>query len=128
MTVMAILQLRSNRKATGGRYKRPKVRRHHRMGSVPILSKLGTSKKKSLRVIGGNQKEKILSADKVNIYNPQTKKHQVVAIKSVASNTANRHFVRRNILTKGSVIETELGQAKITSRPGQNNVINAVLV
>ena len=46
---------------------------------------------------------------------------------SVAENKASRHFLRRNIITKGAVIETELGKAKVTSRPGQHGVINAVL-
>ena len=32
---------------------------------------------------------------------------------------ANRHYVRRNILTKGTVITTDKGNAVITSRPGQ---------
>ncbi|MEK6848627.1 MAG: 30S ribosomal protein S8e, partial [Nanoarchaeota archaeon] len=41
---------------------------------------------------------------------------------------ANRHFIRRNIMTKGSVIDTELGKARITSRPGQDGVVNAVLI
>ena len=36
--------------------------------------------------------------------------------------------VRRNILTKGAIIETDAGKAKITNRPGQEGTVNAVLV
>ena len=38
------------------------------------------------------------------------------------------HYMRRNILTKGAIIKTELGDARITNRPGQDGVINAILL
>jgi small subunit ribosomal protein S8e len=31
-------------------------------------------------------------------------------------------------MTRGAVVQTEIGLAKITSRPGQDGVVNAVLV
>jgi small subunit ribosomal protein S8e len=46
----------------------------------------------------------------------------------VVENPANPHYVRRNILTKGAIVETEFGKARIISRPGQHGVINGVLV
>lgn len=125
---MAILQLRSKRKSTGGRYKRPQVKRLSRLGGLPVLTKIGTLRKKSLRVAGANTKDKLLSADKANVFNPKTKKHEVAEIKTIAENPANRHFVRRNIVTKGSVIDTSIGKAKVTSRPGQNGFVDAVLL
>ncbi|HJJ40868.1 MAG TPA: 30S ribosomal protein S8e, partial [Methanocorpusculum sp.] len=33
-----------------------------------------------------------------------------------------------NLMTKGAVISTDLGKARIVSRPGQDGVINAVLI
>ena len=42
-------------------------------------------------------------------------------------NPANPNYVRRNLLTKGAIIKTELGNARILSRPGQDGTINAVL-
>jgi len=36
--------------------------------------------------------------------------------------------VRRNIITKGAVIKTEKGPARVTSRPGQHGIINAILL
>ncbi len=47
---------------------------------------------------------------------------------TVKENSANIHYVRRNIMNKGAIIDTKLGKAKITSRPGQNGVIQAVLL
>ena len=55
-------------------------------------------------------------------------KIEKLKITAVVENPANRHFVRRNIITKGTVIETEKGKARITSRPGQEGVINAILI
>ena len=49
-------------------------------------------------------------------------------IEIVTANPANRHYVRRNIMTKGTIIKTDKGDARVTSRPGQDGVINAVLI
>ena len=59
---------------------------------------------------------------------PKTNKVQVTDILNVVDNKANTHFVRRNIITKGAVVETSLGKAKVTSRPGQHGMVNGVLV
>jgi small subunit ribosomal protein S8e len=32
------------------------------------------------------------------------------------------------IVTKGCIVETELGKAKVTSRPSQHGIVNAILV
>ena len=64
----------------------------------------------------------------MNVVDPKTKSSKKVKIKTITENPANRNFVRRNIITKGAVIETELGKAKITGRPGQDAAINAVLL
>ncbi len=125
---MAILQLRSRRKASGGRYKRPTVKRLGRLGRLPVLTKLGSRKRKSIRVIGGNHKFKTLAENKVNVFDPKTKKHTVLDITSVVENPANRHYVRRNVLTKGAIVETKQGRVQLTSRPGQNVVLNGKLL
>ncbi|MGE0792938.1 MAG: 30S ribosomal protein S8e [Candidatus Woesearchaeota archaeon] len=125
---MAILKLRSNRKATGGRYKKPKVKRMARFGRLSTNPKIGETKSKTIKTIGGNVKNKLLMANKANVYDAKTKTYEVLDIKTAVENKANVQFVRRNILTKGTVIETAKGKAKITSRPGQNTVVNAVLV
>ena len=75
---------------------------------------------------GGIRKRALLSCDEVNVFDG--KKYHKVKIMNVVDNKANRHFVRRNIMTKGAVIKTEIGDAKITSRPGQEGAINAVLI
>ena len=47
---------------------------------------------------------------------------------SVVENISDPNFVRRNIITKGAIVETDAGYARITSRPGQVGILNAVLV
>ena len=125
---MAISQARSKRKVSGSRYVDLRKKKFAQLGRDPTLTKLGEKKVKSLRIRGGHEK-KILYSDKIlNVFNPKTKKYKKVEIKTVIENPANRHFVRRNILTKGTIVETELGKVRIISRPGQEPVLNAVLV
>lgn len=126
---MTVIQKQSKRYATGGIASSLRKRRQFENGREsykPVVS--ATTKVKTIRVLGGNTKEKALSFEKANVYVPSEKKYKVVKINSVLENEANVNFVRRNILTKGTVIDTEAGKAKVTSRPGQEAVINAVLV
>ena len=53
---------------------------------------------------------------------------KVVDILGVIENSANPNYVRRNIITKGAIVETPEGNAKVTSRPGQDGVINGILI
>lgn len=125
---MAINQKRSTRKATGGRYKAIKGKAKANLGSVPTLTKLGELKQKFLRVLGGNTKARMLSAEKVSVFDPKTKKHTVENIEQVSENPANRYFAGRNILTKGTIVQTKSGRVKITSRPGQVATLTGVKV
>lgn len=78
--------------------------------------------------MAGRNKRVILSANIANVYVPKEKKYKKAKIETVIDNPANRNYIRRNILTKGTIIKTELGNAKITNRPGQEAQINAILV
>ncbi len=125
---MPITQHRSYKKPSGSRYISARGKRKFETGRLPTMTKLGERKVKQLRLRGGRSKTVMLSTDTVNLLDPKTKKHSKAKIKNVVENPANRHFVRRNILTKGTIIETEKGNAKIVNRPGQEGTINAVLV
>jgi small subunit ribosomal protein S8e len=126
---MAISHYKSKRKASGGRYKKSyKKKKAYELGRQPSLTKIEKIRKKSVRTMGSHRKVRLLSSDSANLFDPKTKKYEQVKIKIVVENPANRHFVRRNIMTKGTVIETEKGKARVTSRPGQDGAINAVLI
>lgn len=125
---MGINQARARTKASGGKYKFKVPKKKFRLGNDPTLTKIGKERKKSVRVIGGNKKERVLTTSTVNLFDKKTKRFSKAKILQVIENPANRHYVRRNILTKGTIIKTEKGNAKITNRPGQEGIINAVLV
>ncbi len=123
---MGIYQGRSRRKKTGGKYIRSRGKRKYEMGREPVFTKIGEEKKKIIRVMGGNRKIKLKSALYANISTPEGIKK--VKILNVEENKANKQFTRRNILTKGAIIQTEIGKARVTSRPGQHGVVNGVLL
>ncbi len=125
---MAIFQDKSKRKPSGGRYRAKSYKRNAQTGRRPAMTTLGEKKARKIRTIGGNQKIKLLNINKINLFDPKTKKASVVDAKTIVENTANRHFIRRNILNKGAVIETSKGKAKITNRPSQEGFVNATLI
>jgi len=81
-----------------------------------------------MRVHGGSVKVRALRANVASVSNPATGETKKVAIQTVEANPANINYVRRNLLTKGAIIRTEIGRARIMSRPGQDGVVNAVLI
>jgi len=125
---MVLTQYRSKRKVSGGRYKSYRGKRLFETARVASLTKLGKTKLTQISTMGGNNKNRLYRAEFANVVDPKIKKFKKVKIKTILENPANRHYVRRNIMTKGTVIDTELGKAKITSRPGQDGSINAVLI
>ncbi len=125
---MVITQHRSKRKVSGGIYHSFRKKRKSDMGREPTLTKIGKGKLKKVRIVGKNFKSRLLTSDVANIFDPKTKTFSKAKIKTVVENPANRQYARRNIITKGTVIDTEKGKAKVTSRPGQDGVINAVLI
>lgn len=125
---MVIIHGRAKRKPSGGRYTACNPKRLAQKGSLPTHTKVGEQVIKTSKVKGGGLKSRLLFADKVNLFDPATRKYTIESIKTVAENPANRHFVRRNIITKGSVIDTAKGKARVTNRPGQEGMVMAVLI
>ncbi|MDD9952817.1 MAG: 30S ribosomal protein S8e [Candidatus Woesearchaeota archaeon] len=125
---MPVIQARSKRKPSGGLLRNTLTKRTHMLGRTPAMTRVGEhERKKTVSTKGGNRKQRVLESKTVNLHNPKTKKTSKATIKQVMENPANRNFVRRNILTKGTIVETDQGKARITSRPGQDGIVNAVL-
>jgi len=113
------------RKISGGKYKKSrKTKKYERMGNITYVT-LGKERKKQIRVMGGNTKIIMFSADKANVKGKDGK-IKAVKIKSVVQVPSNRYL--KGIMFKGSIIDTELGKAKITNRPSQEGMINAALI
>ncbi len=125
---MARTQEHSKRKASGGRYHTARSKRSSELSGFPAGTKLAADiKVRSKRTIGGNHKRALLSGNIINVSDKQGKTSKT-EILNVVENPANPHLVRRNVLTKGAIVETKLGKARITSRPGQEGLANGVLV
>ena len=125
---MAIAHSDSKRKKTGKRYKKVGAKKVHELGREPSMTNISERRVKPIRSRGNNRKYRLFSIDVVNVTDTKTQKTSKAKINSVLENPANRNYVRRNILTKGAVIDTDKGKVKITSRPGQTGTVNAVLV
>ena len=128
MVMVVIQRGRMGRKPTGGLYKVARGKRKFEMGRSPVHTKVGDEHIKTIKTKGNSRKMKVLVAQFANVFDSKNKKYVKTPIKTVTECPANRHFVRRNIIVKGAVIQTDLGKAKVTSRPGQDGTVNAVLI
>ena len=124
---MARSQAKAKRKTTGGRYKSTQSKKKHELAGYQINTKLGDLKIKLKRILGGNQKRSTLVANQISVTDKKGKTTKT-EILNVVENPANPNLVRRNILTKGAIVETKLGKAKITSRPGQEGSVCGILI
>ena len=125
---MAQWQGRSKRKPSGGRYRPQRKKRRFEIGREQQFATIGKQRLKLYRTKGRKQKVRVLSVEYANVTDPatgQTKKAKIVTVKD---NPSDPHFVTRNIITRSAIIQTEIGVARVTSKPGQHGVINAVLV
>jgi small subunit ribosomal protein S8e len=116
------------RKKSGGRKHMFRGKRAFEMGSDPAETIVGEPRISKKRGRGNNLKLRALSVNSVNVTDPTTGKTQKTEIRSVVKNPANVDYQRRGVITKGAVVDTPLGQALVTSRPGQHGIINAILI
>ena len=116
------------KKASGGRKSSYRKKRRFERGSFPTETSLGKDEKSFTQKQGSIVKIRLLSTTHANISDPSTGKTKKVKVDRVTKNPANVDYDRRGVITKGTIIETPLGTARVTSRPGQNGVVNAILI
>lgn len=112
---------------TGGRKRKYRDKKLSHIGGEFAATKVGDEKdvKSKVRGRGGSTGIKLKKATVVNfVKDGKTQKAGIVRV--VESH--NPEFVRRNIITKGAVVETKVGKVKVTNRVGQDGVINGVAV
>ncbi|AEA48016.1 30S ribosomal protein S8e [Archaeoglobus veneficus] len=119
---------RSRRSYTGKLLKPFRKKRKYELGRDQVETLIGERKIKKVRVKGGDFKIKVFREMFANVYVPSEGKVVKAEIKTVVENPAHVHYARRNVITKGAIIETSVGKAKVTSRPNQDGVVNAVLI
>lgn len=125
---MAISQSRPRRKSSGGRYVSYRTKRKFEVGYPTVAPRIGKTKIKSVDAKFAQTKTKIFYAEKINVYVKKENKCKTTKVDTVIENPADSELVRRNVLTKGAVVKTSLGNVKITSRPGQDGCLNGILI
>ena len=122
----------SRRKPSGGRLKRPnryRGKRRTEVSSEAQYAYIGEKDdRKMYRKNAGSQTTRLLSANTVNVNIPKEGKTVKATINSVIANDADPNFIRRNIVTKGSIVDTSMGKVKITSRQGMHGVVSGILL
>lgn len=127
--IMIIQRGRVGRTRSGGRHTRNRGKRRFELGHLPTETRIAekTVIEQSPAKFA-NVKVRVRMADSVNLLDTKTRTFSQAKVRAVVECPANRHYIRRNVLVRGSVVETEKGRAIITSRPGQDGTVNAVLV
>jgi small subunit ribosomal protein S8e len=116
----------AKRKDTGGRTKPSRGRRAYERDGYAMEPLVGATKTRSARRRGGSVSVGVVFADTANVSDPAGKAVRSKILR-VKSSPANRDYERRGVITRGSVIETDAGEAVVTSRPTDDGVVNATL-
>lgn len=123
---MALWHRNSKRKLTGGLLRENSKKKRRQRGRDSLHVKIAKRSVSKLRTRGNNQKMILHSEIFANIaIGSEIKRAKIL---SVIKNPANPHLVRQNVITKGCTVQTEIGKAVVKSRPGQDGLVNAVLV
>ncbi len=114
-------------KTTGGRRHPLRIRRKYEIDRYPNEAVNGAQTTITRRVRGNNRKTALKSIDFVNLATGDAKVIKTKILK-VLDNSTNNDYKRRGIITKGAVLETREGRCRVVSKPGQNGIVNAVLM
>ena len=125
---MARSMHRSKRKYTSKKYRHFRKKRKMELERPTINMFIGAPRSKKQRTLGGNIKLKLFSHNFVNVTDQSNNKTSKVKILKFESNAASKDLNRRHVITKGAILETELGKARVSSRPGQHGVLNGILI
>jgi small subunit ribosomal protein S8e len=122
----------SRRKPSGGRLKRPSRYRGKRKTEISSENQFAfvgdKDARKLYRKTAGSQTVRVLSIENINVNKPKEGKTVRAKITNVVRNDADTNYVRRNIVTKGAIVETDIGQVRVTSRPGMHGVVSGILL
>ena len=114
-------------KITGGIRHPLKSRKKFQIDRYPNEPLVGEQQTVTRKVRGKNLKTALTSANFVNLVLSDSKVKKTKIIR-VLENPTNNDYKRRGVITKGAIIETEDGKCKVISRPGQDGVVNGILV
>jgi small subunit ribosomal protein S8e len=112
---------------TGGRRRKSRDKKLAHMGGVFASTKVSdTVTKVTVRKRGGSTRKRIKKGISVNVVLKDGKMKTATIKKLLESH--NPEYVRMNIITRGAVLDTDLGKVKVTNRVGQDGIVNGVLL
>ena len=114
-------------KITGGRRHPLRTRRKYETDRFPNEPINGAQVTITRQVRGKNSKTALKTIDFVNLATGDAKVKKSKILK-VLENATNNDYKRRGIITKGAILETQEGKCRVISRPGQNGIVNAILL
>ena len=114
-----------------GKKTRANKKRKRLMGREAAHTTIGEKKVRKVKTKGGSAKNKLSATKEANVVIGG--KSVKCEISSVDETPSNKDFVRRSIITKGAVLTVKDPEGKelkatVTSRPGQDGVVNAKAV
>jgi small subunit ribosomal protein S8e len=118
--------MKLGKKISGGGHIQHRKKKSYEIAGQRKIVKLGTEKRKSKRIRGGAKKVFLLGAKFVNVQDKG--KSKKLEIKNVSETPSNRFLARQNIITKGTIVLTEMGKVRITNRPTQEGILNGMIV
>jgi len=116
------------RKRTGGLIKHTRSRRSDEKDTFSVDTLLGDHSVRIKSSRGGNIKVSLVSDNSVNVIDKSTNTIKKISINRVLKNPSNRDYERRRVITRGAILDTELGKVRVLSRPGQTGIINGILI
>jgi small subunit ribosomal protein S8e len=117
----------TKRKKTGGKKRAYRTKRVYEQGRQPVETLFGEVNRKKVKGISRISKIKLVKANYANVSNPKMGTTERLEILDIVRNPANADYNRRGVITKGTIVRTEKGLAKIVSRPGQEGSISAII-
>ena len=116
------------RKRTGGLIKHTRSRRSDEKDTFSVDTLLGDHSVRIKSSRGGNIKVSLVSDNSVNVIDKSTNIIKKTSINRVLKNPSNRDYERRGVITRGAILDTELGKVRVLSRPGQTGIIDGILI
>lgn len=125
---MTTFQGRTGRLISGGKLRARAGKKKRELGRPAAETQIANEVKKKIRIRGGGHKMKLYRSKFANVMDRDSGKSETAEIQDVLTNPASRDFSRRRVITKGAILKTTIGRARVTNRPGNEGYVNAVLL
>jgi small subunit ribosomal protein S8e len=120
------------RKLSGGRLRASSKKKKRGLSRPNTLTTIVGEKEeirtKIVRTLGGNKKTRLYRTNVVNALDKETGKTSQATVTDVLENAASNEFRRRDIITKGSILETSAGNVKVTNKPSKEGFVNGIII